>query len=112
MAPLAAICGVMIVLYGLIMTHHAPTDAQLGLEVTCFVGGLVLCFLSVVLARIAKLMQKLDAAAAPPTVPEAPAQPPPVAGKDPRPASGQGLVRGSGASKQPARRTGVVRRSV
>lgn len=60
MAPLAFLCGVLIVLYGLTTTRHAPSDAQLAIELVCFVGGLVLCFLAVVLARLGALGRKLD----------------------------------------------------
>ncbi len=60
MAALAAVCGVMIVLFGLVTTRHAPSDAQFGIEVTSFVGGLVLCFLAVVLARLDRLRRMFD----------------------------------------------------
>jgi hypothetical protein len=64
MAALAAVCGVMIVLFGLVTTRRAPSDAQFGIEVTSFVGGLVLCFLAVVLARLGRLGRKYDGFAA------------------------------------------------
>ena len=66
MAILAALCGVMIVAFGLLTTRHAPTDAQFGVEITCLVGGLVLIFLGMVLARLTRLARRLDAAAGPP----------------------------------------------
>ena len=62
MAALAAVCGVMIVLFGLVTAGRAPTDVRLGIEVTSFVGGLVLCFMAVVLARLSGLARRLDAA--------------------------------------------------
>lgn len=64
MAVLAAVCGVMIVVFGVITTRHAPTDAQFGVEVTCLVGGLVLIFIGVLLGRLGRLARRLDASAA------------------------------------------------
>lgn len=59
MAALAALCGVLIVLFGVVATGRAPSEAQLAMEVTSFVGGLVLCFLAVVLARLKGLERKM-----------------------------------------------------
>lgn len=59
MAFLAAACGVVIILFGLLTIRRSPTDAQLNLEVTCLVGGLVLCFLAVALARVSALGRSL-----------------------------------------------------
>ena len=64
MAALAAVCGVMIVLFGLVTMRRAPSDVQFGIEVTSFVGGLVLCFLAVVLARLGRLGRQFDGLAA------------------------------------------------
>jgi hypothetical protein len=61
MAALAALCGVLIVVFGVVATGRAPSEAQLGLEVTSFIGGLVLCFLAVVLARLKALERKIGA---------------------------------------------------
>ncbi len=63
MAILAALCGVMIVAFGLLTTRPAPTDAQFGVEITCLVGGLVLIFLGLVLGRLAGIARRLDAPA-------------------------------------------------
>jgi hypothetical protein len=60
MAIMAAVCGVMIVLLGWWSTGRTPTDVQLAVEITCLVGGLILCFLAVVLARLASLANRLD----------------------------------------------------
>jgi hypothetical protein len=60
MAIMAAVCGVMIVLLGVWSTGRAPTDVQTGIEITCLVGGLILCFLAVVLSRLAALANRLD----------------------------------------------------
>ena len=60
MAALAAICGVLIAALGLVSTSRAPSAAELAIEVTAFVGGIVLCFLSVVLSRLTRLDRKLD----------------------------------------------------
>jgi hypothetical protein len=57
---MAAVCGVMIVLLGLWSTGRSPTDVQMGIEITCLVGGLILCFLAVVLGRLAALANRLD----------------------------------------------------
>ncbi len=59
MAALAAVCGVLMIAFGLAMTRRVPTDAQVGIEVTSFVGGLVLCFLAVVLGRLRALEKRL-----------------------------------------------------
>ncbi len=61
MTSLAAVCGVLIVLFGILFTKKAPNDAQFGIEVTAVVGGLLLCFLAVVLSRLKGLARKLDA---------------------------------------------------
>lgn len=61
MAALAALCGVVIVVFGLAATGRAPSEAQLAIEVTALVGGLVLCFLAVVLARLTALERKIEA---------------------------------------------------
>ncbi len=61
MTSLAAVCGVLIVLFGILFTKKAPNDAQFGIEVTAVVGGLLLCFLAVVLSRLKGLDRKLDA---------------------------------------------------
>ncbi len=61
MTSLAAVCGVLIVLFGILFTKKAPNDAQFGIEVTAVVGGLLLCFLAVVLSRLKSLDRKLDA---------------------------------------------------
>lgn len=60
MAILALACGVLIVVFGLVTTRHAPSDAQFGVEVTCLVGGLVLIFLGVLLGRLERLQRRLD----------------------------------------------------
>jgi threonine/homoserine/homoserine lactone efflux protein len=59
MAALAGVCGVLIVLFGVLATGRAPSEAQLAMEVTALVGGLVLCFLAVVLARLKALERKI-----------------------------------------------------
>lgn len=59
MAALAAVCGVLIVLFGVLATGRAPSETQLAMEVTALVGGLVLCFLAVVLARLKALERKI-----------------------------------------------------
>jgi drug/metabolite transporter (DMT)-like permease len=61
MAALAALCGVLIVVFGLVTTGRAPSEAQIAIEVTSIVGGLVLCFLAVVLAKLYTLDRKMDA---------------------------------------------------
>ena len=60
MAALAAICGVLIVAFGLVSTSRAPSAAELAIEVTAFVGGILLCFLAVVLSRLTRLERKLE----------------------------------------------------
>ena len=63
MAALAAVCGILIALFGLVATGRTPSEAQLSIEVTAFVGGLVLCFLAVVLARLKRLDRRIEGAA-------------------------------------------------
>ena len=60
MTSLAAVCGVLIVLFSIVFTKKAPNDAQFGIEVTAVVGGLILCFMAVVLSRLKSLDRKLD----------------------------------------------------
>ncbi|MGI3904071.1 MAG: hypothetical protein ACRYGP_23225 [Janthinobacterium lividum] len=62
MAILAGLCGVLIVVFGLLTTRHSPTDAQFGVEVTCLVGGLVLIFLGVLLGHVRRLSRVLERA--------------------------------------------------
>ena len=61
MTTLAAVCGVLIVIFGITFTKTTPNDAQFGIEVTAVVGGLLLCFIAVVLSRLKTLDRKLDA---------------------------------------------------
>ena len=61
MTFLAAACGILIVVLGLLGAGRTPTDAQSMTEITCLVGGLILCFIAVVLARLAALGKRLDA---------------------------------------------------
>ena len=61
MGTLAIACGALIVLFGLLTTRHAPSDAQFGVEITCLVGGLVLIVLGVVLRRLDGIAHRLDA---------------------------------------------------
>jgi hypothetical protein len=58
---MAAACGVIIVLLGLFSAGRSPTELQSATEVSCLIGGLVLCFIAVVLARLAALDRRLDA---------------------------------------------------
>ncbi len=60
MTVLAAVCGVLIVLLGFWSTGRSPTDWQYAVQVTCLVGGLILCFLAVILARLTALGKRLD----------------------------------------------------
>ncbi len=61
MTSLAAICGILIVTFGILFTKKAPNDAQFGVEVTAVVGGLLLFFIAVVLSRLKGLDRKLEA---------------------------------------------------
>ena len=61
MASLAAICGVLIVTFGIVFTKKAPNDAQFCVEVTAVVGGLLLFFIAIVLSRLKTLDRKLEA---------------------------------------------------
>ena len=60
MTILAAVCGVLIVLLGFWSTGKSPSDWQFGIQVTCLVGGLILCFLAVVLSRLSVIAKRLD----------------------------------------------------
>ena len=64
MTILAAACGILIVCLGLLSTMlssgKAPTEGQFAIQVTCLVGGLILCFLAVVLSRLSGLFRRLD----------------------------------------------------
>lgn len=61
MTIMAAICGVLIVFLGLLSAGHNPTETQSTVQIMCLIGGLILCFLAVVLARLTALGQRLDA---------------------------------------------------
>ena len=61
MTSLAAVCGILIVTFGIVFTKKAPNDAQFGVEVTAVVGGLLLFFIAVVLSRLKTLDRKLEA---------------------------------------------------
>ena len=63
MTILAAACGILIVCLGLLSTalgSKAPTDGQFAIQIICLVGGLILCFLAVILSRLTKLARRLD----------------------------------------------------
>ena len=60
MSIMAAACGVMIVLLGFWSVGKSPTDVQSAIQIVCLIGGLILCFMSVVLARLAALSKRLD----------------------------------------------------
>ena len=66
MGLLAIACGALIVVFGLLTTRHAPTDAQFGTEIVCLVGGLVLIFIGVLLRRLDRLARRLDGGPVPP----------------------------------------------
>lgn len=61
MTIMAAICGVLIVFLGLLSAGHNPTEGQSTVQILCLIGGLILCFIAVVLARLALLGRRLDA---------------------------------------------------
>ena len=60
MTVLAAACGVLLVLLGLLSTGRSPTEAQFTVEIICLVGGLLLCFVAVILSRLSALARRLD----------------------------------------------------
>ena len=64
MTILAAACGILIVCLGflstMLSTGKTPTDGQFAVQVTCLVGGLILCFLAVILSRLTSLSKRLD----------------------------------------------------
>ena len=66
MGLLAIVCGALIGAFGLVTTRHAPTDAQFGTEIVCLVGGLLLIFIGVLLRRLDRIAQRLDAGPVPP----------------------------------------------
>ena len=61
MTILAAVCGVLIVTFGIVFTKKAPNDPEFGIGDTAVMGGLLLCFIAVVLSRLKGLDRKLDA---------------------------------------------------
>ncbi len=61
MTTMAAACGILIVVLGFWSTGRSPTEAQFAVEITCLVGGLILCFIAVVLNRLSALSRRLDA---------------------------------------------------
>lgn len=61
MAILAAVSGVLIAGFGFLVAGRAPSPAEFAAEVACFTGGVVLCFLAVVLARLKRIERHLQA---------------------------------------------------
>ena len=61
MTSLAAICGILIVTFGIVFTKKSPNDAQFSVEVTAVVGGLLLFFIAIVLSRLKTLDRKVEA---------------------------------------------------
>ncbi len=61
MTIMAAACGILIVVLGLLSGWgRTSNDAQSAIEIICLVGGLILCFVAVVLARLSALAKRLD----------------------------------------------------
>lgn len=91
MTIMAVACGVLIVFLGLLSAGHNPTESQSIVEVVCLIGGLILCFLAVVLSRLTALGQRLDVFEAVQEVaaePSMPAGAPAPASTPPPPAAG------------------------
>lgn len=60
MVIMAVACGVLMVVFGFWSTGLRPTEGESAIQMTCLVGGLILCFLAVVLARLGRLAARLD----------------------------------------------------
>lgn len=60
MTIMAVACGVLMVVFGFWSTGLRPTEGESAIQITCLVGGLILCFLAVVLARLGTLTARLD----------------------------------------------------
>ena len=60
MTVMAAACGILLVVLGLWSTGRTPTEGQFAVEIICLVGGLILCFIAVVLGRLKGLSRRLD----------------------------------------------------
>ena len=60
MTIMAVACGVLMIVFGFWSTGLRPTEGESAIQITCLVGGLVLCFLAVVLSRLSGLAARLD----------------------------------------------------
>lgn len=72
MTVMAVICGLLMVVFGFWSTGLRPTEGESTIQIICLVGGLILCFLAVVLARLKALairMEMIESAMLPPDGP-------------------------------------------
>lgn len=72
MTFMAVACGLLMVVFGFWSTGLRPTESESAIQITCLVGGLILCFLAVVLARLNALalrMELIESALVPPDRP-------------------------------------------
>lgn len=60
MTFMAVACGMLIIVFGFWSTGLRPTEGESTIQITCLVGGLILCFLGVVLARLNALATRMD----------------------------------------------------
>lgn len=61
MTIMAVACGVLMIVFGFWSTGLRPTEGESAIQITCLIGGLILCFLAVVLARLGTLAARLEA---------------------------------------------------
>ena len=60
MTFMAVACGLLMIVFGFWSTGLRPTEGESAMQITCLVGGLILCFLAVVLARLNALLSRMD----------------------------------------------------
>lgn len=72
MTFMAVACGLLMIVFGFLSTGLRPTEGESAIQITCLVGGLILCFIGVVLARLnamAVRMEIIESALTPPDGP-------------------------------------------
>lgn len=60
MTFMAVACGLLMIVFGFWSTGLRPTEGESTIQITCLVGGLILCFLAVVLARLNALLSRME----------------------------------------------------
>ena len=60
MTVMAVACGMLMIVFGFWSTGLRPTEGESAIQITCLIGGLILCFLGVVLSRLNAIATRMD----------------------------------------------------